>query len=249
MARQFKLINANGNEYDMNRPFSFFWNPSGLGWGESVTTRRVGNTYVVTDRGEIQPNPSGTMVFRDYSEYDNFLAFCKIGGLILCYKTDTDWRYLKVTIKIDKTEIKPENERLLCPVTFTGLSYWYRIKTYTVQGSGNINLSLSGESYFKLTFTTINASNGCSYELWINGEITEKTGIINATDVPLTSVIVINTYPNELEISEYGRTNGNFIKSRYSESDFSTMRFFSLPSGESVLKVNGSVTLEVYENV
>lgn len=136
--RNFKMKNGQGLEKDLTRPGYLLWQPSGLGWGVDVEVTPVGNTFVVTDEQEKRPNPSGTMVFKGYEEYNDFLQFVQYGGLSLGYRPldSMAWRWLDCFIQIEKTEIDHENNRLLCPVNFNGTSHWYEATTVlTPQGA------------------------------------------------------------------------------------------------------------------
>ena len=87
--RQFKLTNANGQTFDLMRKDAFFHAPTGLGWGVDASAVEVGDTYVVTGRKPQRPAPAGEMVFEGYDQYDEFMAFVQVGGLILAYKPRT----------------------------------------------------------------------------------------------------------------------------------------------------------------
>lgn len=129
--RNFVLKNATGAERDLTRPGYLLWQPQGLGWGVETEVVTVGNSYTVVDEQIKRPNPSGTMVFKGYAEYDDFLKFAQLGGLKLGYKpTNTDpWQWLDCSIQIEKSEIDHTNNRLLCPITFNGTSQWYETAT------------------------------------------------------------------------------------------------------------------------
>lgn len=253
--RQFKLINGNGAEYDMTRPEALLHDPQGLGWGIEADIQRMGMTYLAIDENEIRQTPSGEMVFRTYQEYAYFLSFVQVGGLVLAYKPINTWFYAKCIVSIDKSEIKPDNNHLVCPITFNLTSYWYeRIVTQTAEdedtgenkqyaytysyqyGSGTLNafdLNVDLPSYFKLTI--MGPATNPSYRLLVNGSIV-KTGKIN-TSVTANQKLVINTNPKEIEIAKY--TKGNVrIGSAYASSDFTTNRFFAIPQGRSQLQVS-----------
>lgn len=251
--RNFKLLNKFGQEYDMTRPDALFHSPTGLGWGRSATASRVGDAYIITGRSENKSAPSGEMVFRTYQEYKKFLLFCQIGGLTLAYKPIDKWQYLDVEVAIDKDEIKPDTNHLVCPITFTGLSYWYEKSEYQTgqrseaggkayrysyrynYGSGPSSIftfDLSLPSYFKMEIM-----GECKNPVWRviqNGE-TVLSGKINA-DISSTHKLVVNTDPSEMEIGEYTKTN-TFVKSLYGRSDFSTERIFALPAGQCTFAV------------
>lgn len=128
--RQFGLKNAKSGDndmYDLMDLNHMFMNPKGLGWGEESTTMRIGQTFLETERNPQQPKPSGEMWFSTYEYYDEFVKFCQVGGLVLCYKPSDSimWRYLEVSAQISKTEIDHDTGYLTCDTNFTGLSRWY----------------------------------------------------------------------------------------------------------------------------
>lgn len=253
--RQFKLINAYGNEYDMTRPERLFHDPDGLGWGTEADIRRMGMTYFRENEREVHQSPSGEMVFRTYAEYRNFLSFCQVGGLVFRYKPRETWYFVKCLIQIDKSEIKVDTLHLVCPVTFILTSYWYeRITaetgtpepttgsktyaytyayTYSAGVSNLFSFDLDLPSYFKITI--FGECNNPTWRLIQNGEIT-KTGRMNNVNVTSQQKFVINTNPKEMEIRIY--TNRDVrVRSVYGSSDFSTQRIFELPKGQSQLQI------------
>lgn len=128
--RQFGLRNAKSEPntmYDLMDLSHFFESPEGLGWGRTPTVERIGQTFIVTDEVTKQPGPSGKMWFPTYEDYEEFLRFCQVGGLVLCYKPSESisWRYLDCTIEIKKSEKDHEHGWLSCNVSFTGTSRWY----------------------------------------------------------------------------------------------------------------------------
>lgn len=270
--RQFRLINATGAIYNMTRPERLLHDPRGLGWGEEVTTQRLGMTYYTTEKKEKQSTPSGEMVFRTYRAYAEFLSFCQVGGLVLCYKPVSTWYYLPVSIQIEKTEIKPDTNHLVCPVSFTGLSYWReRVVAQTRQGdeedTGKIYAYTYGYTYgtgrrnvfdFELvlpsyyTLTIFGPVSNPSYVVTQDGE-TVNSGTINTT-IQAGHKLVINTDPNEMEIAEY-TTAGEYVANQYGNSDFTTRRIFELPRGASRMTVTSNdittpvVVIEVKKHV
>lgn len=270
--RQFKLLNALGQEYDMTRPDALLHDPDGLGWGTERTVERLGMTYIGIDEREIRQTPTGEMIFRSYEEYGRFLSFCQQGGLVLCYKPINTWYYCECLISVNKSEIEWENDHLICPVEFSLLSYWYErvvaqtgqqgesesekqyAYTYSYQygaGTSNVfNINCDLPSYFRLQI--MGEATNPSWRLVVNGEIV-KTGKVNAT-FTANQKLVINTNPKEVCIDRYNK-NGTLISSVYGLSDFSTDRLFALPQGQSQLQVMTddatppTVILEVLKHV
>ena len=112
--RQFKLINGNGSEFNLNNYYhAWLHDPDGLGWSQSVENVRVGNGLVTIQTLEDVPSPSGEIIFRDYSEYQSFLDFVQVGGLTLGYMPLRSWRYLDCVVQLEKSEIKPNANRLI----------------------------------------------------------------------------------------------------------------------------------------
>lgn len=254
--RNFKLINGNGTELDLTRAGFLLWKPDGLGWGITPTVTAVGSSYIVTDTTLERPRPTGSMVFANYQAYQQFLSFIQVGGLVLAYKPISTWYYLDCTVVIDKSEIKPDNDRLICPVDFYGTSQWYekleasaisvsldegaKIYPYKYQyrySSGatgaievqNGNLS----SYFKLTI--MGAVDNPVYTLY-QGGVQIASGKINVS-VPAGRKLVIDTHPATMQIAEYTTANV-LVGDRYANSDFTTERLFALPAGLCTIQVN-----------
>ena len=276
--RQFKLRNKTGAEFDMMRKDAFFHAPAGLGWGMSISTVPVGNSYHVTDEQVNQPAPSGEMVFAGYQQYEEFLQFCQIGGLVLCYMPISTWRYLEVYISIDKTEIDHETNRLICSVTFQSHSQWYEasrlyipsqavdedaklydddhldsyayLYNYEDTDAGGVTI-MNGSlpSYFKVTF--IGPTTDPEWRLYVGNTLT-KSGKISASIVS-GHKLVVNCVPSQYSIIEY---NGDaFYLDRYKDSDWTTERFFEIPAGESMMVFTDSTQnppeawVEVYKRV
>lgn len=277
--RQFKLRNKTGLEFDMMRKDAFFWEPTGLGWGETVSTAPVGNSYHITNQQINQPAPTGSMVFAGYKQYEEFLQFCQVGGLILCYMPISTWRYLKVFITIEKAEISHESRRLVCSVTFQSTSQWYEdavfyvpqqnvdaeaklyadeyddqyAYTYRYEDSTAGGITITNgplSSYFKITF--VGPTTNPEWRLYVNDQL-QKSGKITAT-IQEGHKLIVNCIPSEYSIIEYDE-NGDVYKDRYGDSDWTTERFFEIPGGDSLMVFTDSsqdlptAYLEVYRRV
>lgn len=272
MPRRFQLQNATGAIYDLNTVGHYFYDPEGLGWGEDVSVLRLGQTYLVTETEIIRPEVSGRIVFHTYQEYNNFLKFIQVGGLVLGYMPISSWRYISCTIELEKTELEHDTGLLICPVTFKGTSQWYeRVSvqpsssdipedaklynykypyTYAQGDAGTIHVvNGSLASYFRLVINGL--TKNPIWRLYVNGELT-TSGELDVT-VPVGHYLVVNTRPSSMEIAEYDE-NGEFFRDLYGYSNFSTERLFMLPPGESTLLIaddNGTPAayVEVYRRV
>lgn len=247
--RQFKLLNAIGQTFDLMRKDAYFNAPAGLGWGVESTVMSVGDSYVVTDRKPEKPAPSGEMVFAGYAQYNEFMAFVQVGGLVLAYKPLDVWRYLDVDLSIDKGEIQTSSRRLICSVVFTASSQWYeQIKAYQAQaseGDGKVYSYKYPYRYRNAIEGAISIPNGplSSYpKITIFGPaetpkwalyqygVRLATGAVNIT-IPDGNKLVVDMHPATMEIAEY-TNNGKFVANRYQNSDFATERIFELPAGD-----------------
>lgn len=245
--RQFNLTNANGQVFDMMRTDAFFNSPEGFGWGVTDTILPVGDSYIVTDTKPDQPAPSGRMVFAGYAQYNEFLAFVQVGGLVLGYNTLGKWQYLDVSLTISKGEIDSSSKMLLCDIAFTAHSGWYeKLVAYQAQDAGGGKVysytypyryasSVPGtvdivngnlESYFKITI--FGPVTNPVWSLYKSG-VRLETGRMNLT-VPSGNKLVVDSNPATMEIAEYTAA-GQFIANRYGDSDFTTARLFMLPAG------------------
>lgn len=260
MARQFRLKNKNGSMFNLNRPDALFWEPDGLGWGIEAETIRLGETWLVTDSAVAQSEVSGFIVFRGYEQYDEFLQFIQVGGLVLCYMPLSTWRYLDVTIMLNKPEIKPDTQRLICEVSFLGSSQWYEsVQSYQASGelredskkypysydysyangiSGLVTLN-NGRlpSYFRATILgyTLNPT----YRLYVGNNIV-ASGKIDA-EIADGHKLVVNTNPAKMEIAEY-LVDGTYVRDLYGFSDWTTERLFMIPAGQSQMAFSDETT-------
>lgn len=245
--RQFNLTNANGQVFDLMRKDAFFNEPDGLGWGLKDTIIQVGDAYFVTQTLPETPAPSGEMVFLGYEQYNEFLAFVQVGGLVLGYKPLNTWLYLDVSLTIEKSEIDHNTKRLQCAVDFTARSSWYeKLVAYQAQSSGG------GKTYsytYPYTYTSnaagkVEIPNGnlASYpRITIFGPVDTptwalyqggtrlETGRVNL-EVPTGHKLIVDANPSTMEIAEY-TNDGVFVANRYADSDFTTARLFMLPAG------------------
>ena len=137
--RTFRLVNGNGESYDITSTTTFFHEPSGLGFSKSNSYHQVGRRYILVDSQPDQINVTGSIAFLGaypYEQYFNFVSFLQITPLYLFYTPDPDvdpdygksgrtYRLPVEVASIDKSEILEEGY-LDCSITFHGLSPWFR---------------------------------------------------------------------------------------------------------------------------
>lgn len=246
--RQFKLINADGFEFDLMSKQSLFIEPNGFGIGTDTQIQRIGANFVVINSEELQPAPSGIIAFSNYDSFEKFRAFVRKGGIVLCYKPINVWYFLDCTVKVDKSEIEKESQMLNCPVEFTGISSWHEkpkeFRSKTDSKIGKIYPFTYSYSYATTLAGVIDIENGelpsackihilgpCKNPSFFISQSGNRiaTGKINCTIIEERK-LVINSDPSNMEIAEY-TINGEFVVDKYADSDFTTQRLVEVPPG------------------
>ncbi len=255
--RKFKLINGNGAEFDLNSPFHFLQNPDGLGLAREITSAQAGYDFIEVKNEPVQKMPSGEIAFKRqtaYAKYQEFVRFCAVPPLVLCYMPLSKWHYIDVELQsIGKGELDRTARRLICPVSFLGLSTWYEAKkSYEVQSSeaegkiypytypytyretaaGNKEINNTGFEASPCIIHIFGEVVNPSWSLLVDG-VSVLTGGVDVT-IPAGNKLVVNSSPKDMEIAEYS-ADGEYVADRYQNSDFSKARFIMAPPGRSVL--------------
>ncbi len=252
--RKFKLINADGQEFDLMRKDAFFSTPSGLGFKKGFDIAVSGYSFIETDNVLEQKEISGEMIFKGYKEYNEFSKFITKLPLKLCYKPLDTWYYIDCKVsQLDKDEISYSSKRLICKIDYLCFSQLYKDITVTKSKVGDDGKIYNYSYPFKYVepstgiITIINESNidspcilhimgpcvNPSYSL-IQSGVVKATGKINKI-LDEGRKLVIDSNPNNMEIAEY-TINNEYINSLYGFSDFTTARFIYFPPGESTLQ-------------
>lgn len=129
--RKFYLKNGNGQMLDLNDSKSmFFMNPTGLGMSKAVSFNTDGSGFFSQAESSInQINIVGNIVITSnhYNRYKWLVSFLKASDkLVFIYVPSGTTEYL-LDVECEyltKTEI--QNGVLSCPVSFKGLSLWYK---------------------------------------------------------------------------------------------------------------------------
>lgn len=275
--RQFYLLNGNGEKFDLMAPTSFFHAPDGLGSAKTQSFLRIGDFYKRTENYETQKAPNGEMIFRNYEDYHTFAMFIQIEPLILVYKPiDTEYRLNCTVSKFEKSEIDHKNNRLICPITFTGTSKWYNLRsaitahpfgkdakrypyTYDYQYYNSLAGILEG---------TNNSPNEIPCILYIEGYCVNPSWVVSTNNKQISSgsvsvelidgeQLVVNSRDDNLEIAKYTLQN-EYISNLYQDAAIDKENFIYLPSGNFKITVRdeslSSITahlelLEEYDTV
>lgn len=252
MTRHFYLINSKGQEWDLNQTLSFFHDPSGLGINKNDAHWQIGHIFPRVKNELRQPKPKGKIAFKSYEQYHHFARFIQYEPLRLKYITD-DIHYMDCTIdSIGKTE--KAHMGLVCPITFNGLSSFYKeiIRTNSGENTGK-NYSykypyIYSDSKIGVLTLQVDSTALSGIKLHIFGPCTNPiwhhfvNGIKKSTGRLIGNIgdkckLVIDTTMIPYSILEKDISN-NPISDRYQQSDFSTDRFIFMEAGENIISVS-----------
>lgn len=259
--RQFRLVNAAGEEYDLCDLSHAFYSPDGLGFKRDISSVRVGSAFASVENNLSQQTIKGEMRFKSYELYSEFKEFISGGNLILAYqpKGFTRWYYRKVEVeRLDKGELDPQTRRLICAIDFLCFSQWYE------KDNAKRTIDLTGENtVFPLIFPflfsdadknevviindhvapapcKIILSGPCVNPAWVlrQGGKTVASGAMTISIAAGEKLIVDANIESMRIVKETSAGEVNV----YQHSDFSTERFIYAPTGESKLKFTHSET-------
>lgn len=253
--RQFRLINATGEEYDLTAADHFFAYPDGLGFERSYSSLQIGDAFVAVESPLRQQKVTGEMIFLDYSAYDGFRRFIAEGRLTLAYQPAgfTTWYYRSCKVEsLKKGEISTSTGRLHCNVDFLCFSLWYESvtaeKTMTEVGENalfpltfpflfsdcSINEVVIYNTNTAAAPCKIDITGPCSNPRWemvCNG-IVVKTGKVSMSLGEGEHLIV----DSNVESMRIVKSVGGVESDAYQYSDFTTDRFLYAPSGKSLVR-------------
>ncbi len=122
--REFKLINTRGETWNLNALSNFMTEPKGLGFEFKTSFENYNNTFYEKSRELKQPKIQGTINFKKYEDYTEFVKFCQFKPLELAYTT-FETSYIKCELaKLEKTEI--EEGYISSKATFVGLTPFFK---------------------------------------------------------------------------------------------------------------------------
>lgn len=249
--REFKIENAKGENFDMNRVDAFFVQPEHMGTQKEMEFVQIGNEFKEIRNVQSQVNPSGTMSFKKYDQFEEFIKILRYPPFKLWYKPRDQWFFKKVLLgMLGKGEISNDTNRLECEIVLNSLTQWKKESTfykckessgagktypysyqyaYTEDEIGSVKINnLSGQSQYCKIVINGPAQNP-AWTLIKNGVMVENGRL--RISIEQEERIVVNGLPTEREIAVYSKEN-EFIKNIYETSDFYTQRFITIPEGE-----------------
>lgn len=250
MIRQFSLINAAGQVYDLMDKNHYFNAPDGLGDSRDIESQNLGGYFSIGSDTQDQATISGEMVFASYKEYFDFVnKFALNRQMTLQYTAYKTYKRSVYMESIDKSEIDPDTGRLLCDVSFLCLSPWQAEKIFYItpapEGAGKTYQYTYPYTYKDNQTGTITIDNTDGEEspaiIEIFGVATNPQWILRTSgkeiasgqvfcDIEAGQKLVINSDPRELSI-KLMTTAGVLVEDLYQSSNFLTERFIYIPAG------------------
>ena len=255
--RQFTLINANGETYNITEvKKSFFHSVKGLGFGEENTYQRVGNRFVMLSNRKKQGEITGQLRFWNpnaQAEYENFVKFTQILPIQIAYTPINKTYYARGTI----TEVSyEEKEALTVSVKFkqttpffekvnvvtyptdenhVGKIYNYEypyVYSSSVSNTVVINMDTSEESPCRLSI--YGAVQNPTWKHYVNNVLVATGGITG--NIPSGNRLVIDTTGDTFSMLQLDPLN-NIVADMYQASDFGTERAIYLQRGQNRITI------------
>lgn len=242
--REFWLTNSDNNRYDLNNESHFFHDPDGLGITVAVSSIKVGDSEMLTDKEYELDNITGELLFIDTqnaTKYENYVAFMRFmakAPVYFHYQTpgsETSYSCLVQVLSIGKSEIETDS-MLHCPLVFKRLTLWtddsinvieattssevgkrYELQRpyhYGIVSTSNIELINNGMSDAPLKFEVIGTTTNLGYNLSQNSVIYGRGRLIGTYDY-----IMVDS--NDLSENIVLRRNNVLITNSFNYQDLS----------------------------
>lgn len=264
--RLFKLINSQGETFDLMRKDAFFSNPGGLGLDREINTVQVGGEYTVLESKSKQKLITGTMVFNSYENYSELVEFIKKSPLRLGYNPLGTWRFADCDVQtLTKGEMEHDRKRIYCDINFLCYSSWYitkyasttirTIEEYEDRKEYQYTYPYAYRSSYNGQMELVVSEDEAPLKITINGPCSNPAYAVKQAErvigkgqfyLELTDKekLVIDANPRTMEASVYS-LSGDFIRDVYGASNFTTERFLYLPRGKNTITISRTGTVDV----
>lgn len=257
MIRKFRLINANGDSFDLNNKLSFFHAVDGLGFTDDTQFEQIGTNFYPLEDVFAQGALKGSILFGGadaYVTYRSFSRFVRATPLTLVYQTDETFRIQVRLTELGKGEKVEGGQGLVSSVCFMALGLFYKsVNQYsgTLEIGGKIYDYEYPYTYADVSVNTVEIQSDsyedspckitiygpCTNPVWkhyINNTLVE-TGRYEGS-LMADHKLVIDTTQIPFSITERGAMD-ELVADRYQFCDFSTERFFHLGYGSNRISV------------
>lgn len=258
--RRFRLINKNGEGYNLTTREHFLHTPMGLGFQKETEYRRLGNQYIILNDAFAQAQIQGDIFFPEpgaYNKYYEFVRFCQNTPLYLLYKpagrefiravqlsyvekTELEFGGLNIQVTFDALtlfyeQISAFNDKA---IAITGKTFNYKYD-YVYSGGALNTVTIQSDSYAESP-CTVYIYGACENPVWyhyVDG-ILVATGALTG-EIPDGQKLAIDTTNMPYSIKRVDMAN-RFVADVYGFADFSTERFITLKHGNNTISVQHS---------
>ena len=257
--REIKVINSEGQTYQLTTQSHFIHQIGGFGFTDSTPFQRIGSMLKPLTEVIMPDSPTGSIFFPEpnaYQKYYQFARFIRRTPLHLAYNPSGSQEY-RIDVRVqslEKADMVEGHTGLNCAVTFAPLSSWYKVVDVINNGEvtdGKVYTYVYPYTYTNSLRQTIMIDSDSALQspakitiygavdnpVWVHyvNNVQKATGTINAT-IPDGNKLVIDTTEIPYSIKEYTNA-GVLVADRYKQADFSTDRFFFLEEGENRISV------------
>ena len=263
--RTFKLIDKDGNQYDITTKNSaFFYGVDGLGFSNDAKFQRIEDRYAVLSNVIKQGVVKGTVHFWQPGAelaYFNFAQFCQNEPIILEYDPGHGvFKRNGLVTSIKRSDGKGDS--LDIDIEFSAQTPWYRVVAQHNDGSvvgGKVynyqydyeytsaiqnSVSVDSDSYQSSPVKLIiyGPATNPTWRYYLNS-VLQTSGKVNG-QVLEDHVLIIDTTTIPYSIKQFDLL-GNEISDMYQQSDFSTGRFIRFGKGRNTITVQAENTNKI----
>lgn len=265
--RKFRLINGQGESFDLNRKDSFFHDIKGFGFEDATQYEQIGHDFYPLEEILSQGKIEGKILFagkKPYETYREFARFIRSIPLTLVYQPDEIFRVPVRIATLGKEELSHGGAVLVSEISFVTQGLFYKsITKYsnTLSVGGKIYPYTYDYAYSDVSYNSVEIESDsyedspckitihgpCMNPIWKHyvNNVLYETGAYVGT-ISGDHKLVIDTTKMPYSITERG-AGDEIVADRYQLCDFSTERFFHLRHGSNRISVTheGINTLKV----
>lgn len=265
--RKFRLINGQGERFELNRKDSFFHDIKGFGFEDATQYEQIGHDFYPLEEILSQGKIEGKILFagkKPYETYREFARFIRSTPLTLVYQPDEVFRVPVRIATLGKEELSHGGAVLVSEISFVTQGLFYKsITKYsnTLSVGGKIYPYTYDYAYSDVSYNSVEIESDsyedspckitihgpCMNPIWKHyvNNVLYETGAYVGT-ISGDHKLVIDTTKMPYSITERG-AGDEIVADRYQLCDFSTERFFHLRHGSNRISVTheGINTLKV----
>lgn len=222
--RQFHLINADGQKYNLinDNTTAFLWQPDGLGFQYDKDYMESEGFFFEMNSAVTQVPKTGILLFYGndpYGEYKTFMDYISSSeGLRLAYCPKNTWYYVDIDIDfVEKSELQ-EDGTLQCSISMLPKTPIYLPYELNIDLSGDLGSSIKqygGVNYaYKYDYTYSNTAVAGEIEFEIPAQMNSglEITIYGAISSPVMEFYASGEKIGEIDLSSISVLAGDYVK-------------------------------------